>query len=71
MNLKQLFILAAAIVLPVIELPAIANPKPSVFCSGDAAALLGDVCVDGQGRIPDNADIRSVFLYRCTPNKAL
>jgi hypothetical protein len=39
--------------------------QSSVFCSDDAAALLGDVCVDSQGRMPDNADIRSIIVGSC------
>ena len=42
-----------------------AAAQSSVFCSGDAAALLGDVCVDSQGRMPDNADIRSIIVGSC------
>lgn len=42
-----------------------AKAQSSVFCSDDAAALLGDVCVDSQGRVPDNADIRSVIIGNC------
>lgn len=42
-----------------------AAAQPSVFCSGDAAALLGDVCVDSQGKMPDNADIRSIIVGSC------
>lgn len=45
-----------------------ANAQPSVFCSGDAAALLGDVCVDSQGKMPDNADIRSMIIRNCQPS---
>ncbi len=67
MNLKYSVIATAVIVLSSIGASAIASPKTSVFCSSDAETLLGDVCVDAQGRVPDNADIRSVFLSRCTP----
>jgi hypothetical protein len=67
MNLKYIIVTVSTIALSSIGLSAIANSKPSVFCSGDAETLLGDVCVDSQGKIPDNADIRSVFLSRCTP----
>ena len=42
-----------------------AAAQPSAFCSDDAAALLGDVCVDSQGRMPDNADIRSIIVGSC------
>lgn len=42
-----------------------AAAQPSIFCSGDAAALLGDVCVDSQGKMPDNADIRSIIVGSC------
>ena len=42
--------------------------QSSVFCSNDAAALLGDVCVDSQGRMPDNADIRSIIIRNCQPS---
>jgi hypothetical protein len=42
-----------------------ANADENVFCGDDAATLLGDVCVDSQGRIPDNADIRGAIVDRC------
>lgn len=45
-----------------------ATAQSSVFCSDDAAALLGDVCVDSQGNVPDNADIRSVITQSCQPD---
>jgi hypothetical protein len=69
MNLKYIIVTVFTIALSSIGLSAIANPKPSVFCSSDAETLLGDVCVDSQGRVPDNADIRSVFLASCTPGR--
>jgi hypothetical protein len=67
MNLKYFIATVSAIGLSCIGVSASANPKPSVFCTSDAATLLGDVCVDAQGRIPDNSDIRAIFLTRCTP----
>lgn len=42
-----------------------AKADENVFCNGDAEMLLGDVCVDSQGRIPDNADIRGAIVDRC------
>lgn len=42
-----------------------AQANESIFCSDDAAILLGDVCVDSQGRIPDNADIRGAIVSAC------
>lgn len=44
---------------------AVANPRPTVFCSIHAEAILGDACVDSQGNVPDNADIRSVIVGNC------
>lgn len=67
MNLNLNVIVAFTIIFSSLELSAIANPRPSIFCSYDAEILLGDICVDAQGRVPDNADIRSAFLSRCTP----
>lgn len=69
MNLKYIIATSSAIALSFIGVSAIANPKPSVFCSSDAETLLGDVCVDSQGQVPDNADIRSIFLASCTPGR--
>jgi hypothetical protein len=42
-----------------------ARADENIFCGGDASTLLGDVCVDSQGRIPDNADIRGAIVDRC------
>ncbi len=53
----------ATVALVVGESSAVA--QSSVFCSDDAAALLGDVCVDSQGNMPDNADIRSIIIRSC------
>ncbi len=54
---------SATIASVVVHSAAVA--QSSVFCSDDAAALLGDVCVDSQGRMPDNADIRSIIVGSC------
>jgi hypothetical protein len=42
-----------------------ARADENIFCGNDAATLLGDVCVDSQGRVPDNADIREAIVDRC------
>ena len=57
---------SAAIASVIVHSAAVA--QSSVFCSDDAAALLGDVCVDSQGRMPDNADIRSIIVGSCQLN---
>lgn len=54
---------SAAIASVIVHSAALA--QSSVFCSDDAAALLGDVCVDSQGNMPDNADIRSIMVRSC------
>jgi hypothetical protein len=57
-------IIATFLVLPgnYIEL---ARADENVFCNGEASELLGDVCVDSQGKIPDNSDIRRAIVDRC------
>ena len=64
---RVLIALGSATIASVIVHSA-AAAQSSVFCSGDAAALLGDVCVDSQGRMPDNADIRSIIVGSCQLN---
>ena len=64
---RVLIALGSATIASVIVHSA-AVAQSSVFCSGDAAALLGDVCVDSQGKMPDNADIRSIIVGSCQLN---
>lgn len=61
---RVLTVLSSAAIASIIVCSATAA-RSSVFCSDDAAALLGDVCVDSQGNMPDNADIRSAFTGSC------
>lgn len=66
---RVLIALGSAAIASVIGHSA-AVAQSSIFCSDDAAALLGDVCVDSQGKMPDNSDIRSIIVWSCQPNSS-